>query len=151
MSDGSDAQEKSGFRRIIREAKEEAFHARRKLRREQPSPSFATKREVAAALSDYRDLLWDYRDEGALDTEWDERCVDVDQLDRMLSETVVVEQSLNRRGGAVEKQEVSAVANVSAKHLLRIGKELDSIAKELGFAAPVKHVRPKNHLRWQEE
>jgi hypothetical protein len=133
---------RSGFHRIIREAKEEAFHARRMLRREQPDVGMQTKRDVAAALSDYRDVLWDYHEEDALDTEWDEREVDVDVIDRLLSETVTVEQSLNRRGGAVQRSEVPLVANASVEFLLDIGKELDAIAKELGFAASAREKTP---------
>jgi hypothetical protein len=146
MSDryGDDTGSETGFRRIIREAKEEAFHARRQLRRDQPSPSVETKRNVAAALSDYRDALYDYRDEGVLETPWDEREVNIDELDAYLSQTTTMEQSLNRRGGASEVKTVPLVAKVPAERLFRIGKELDSIAKELGFAASAKEQTPSD-------
>jgi hypothetical protein len=141
MSDQQPDRE-SGFRRLIREAKEEAFHARRQLRRELPSPSTGTKRRVAEALADYRDLLWDYHDERVLETPWGEREVDVDVLDAFLSETVTVEQPLNRRGGAVKRVQQPKVARISARRLITIGKELDAIAKELGFAASTKETTP---------
>lgn len=127
-----------GFRKLIREAKEEAFHSRRALRRELPSPSLNTKVEVASALADFRDLLSDYRDEGSLKTPWDEREVDVDEIDVMLSRTVEKEETLNRRGSPTRTRDVPLVAIIPASHLIRIGKELDSIAKELGFAASAK-------------
>lgn len=138
--DGSE----TGFRRLIREAKEEAFHARRQLRRDLPTPSAETKRNVAAALSDYRDVLLDYHDEGALKTSWDDREVNVDVLDKFLAETVTVEQTLNRRGAAVEERTMPLAAKVPADRLFQIGKELDAIAKELGFAAPAKEKTPSD-------
>jgi hypothetical protein len=141
MSDQQTDRE-SGFRRLIREAKEEAFHARRQLRRELPSPSTDTKRRVAEALADYRDLLSDYHDERVLKTPWGERDVDVDVLDAYLSETVPVERPLDRRGGAVETVEAPRVARVRPARLFEIGKELDAIAKELGFAASARDQTP---------
>jgi len=132
----------SGFKRVIREAKEEAFNARRSLRREFPQPSIQTKIRVAAVLSDYRDVLYDYHDETALQTKWDDRSVDVDVLDRALSETTEISQPMNRRGSAENDVPVPLAAEFSARHLLQIGKELDAIAKELGFAASAKDVTP---------
>jgi len=129
-------------RRLIRDAKEEAFHARRQLRREQPEPSLAAKRDLAAALEDYRDQLLDYRDDNALKTDWDDRDVDVDVLPSLLSETTSVTKSLNRRGAPSTTQQVPKVAKTSAASLIRIGKELDKIAAELGFAASTKGITP---------
>lgn len=129
-------------RRLIREAKEEAFHCRRQVRREQPSPSSASKRQLATALADFRDVLWDYHGERALKTPWGEREVDVDVVDALLTETTSTSRSLNRRGSAAETVEVPLVETVSAEHLIRIGKELDAIAKELGFAAAAKDPVP---------
>ena len=57
-----DKKGESGFRRLIRNAKEEAYHARRMLRREMPNPGIDAKHEAAVAHSDYRDILWDYRE-----------------------------------------------------------------------------------------
>lgn len=139
MSDESDGEGGNrGFWRVIREAKEEAFQARRSLRRELPSPTLQTKRAVAEALSDYRDVLWDYHNENALETAWDERPVNVDELDQYLSQTITTREPMNRRGKAAEQVQVPLVAQVSAQKLLAIGKELDAIAKELGFAAEPK-------------
>jgi len=136
MSDDQNDSE-SGFRRLVRESKEEAYHARRQLRRELPAPSMGTKLEVAAALSDYRDVLEDYRDERSLRTPWDER--DVDWIDAALAETTTIEQSVTHHNPAASRQsEVPFAATVDARELLNLGKELDAIAKELGFAAAAK-------------
>ncbi len=140
MTDQRDSSE-TAFGRLIREAKEEAFHARRKLRREQPTPSTSTKRDVADALADYQDVLKDYADEQALEQPWQER-IPYD-IDRLLADTTTIEQSVpSRNPDATKTVEVPAVANVPARDLINIGKELDSIAKELGFAADAKQPTP---------
>jgi len=141
MSDYDDDTD-SGFQRLIREVKEEAFHARRRLRRELPSPSVEAKRETAAALSDYRDVLWDYREEGVLEEAWDERPVNVDEVDRYLTEQTLVEKSMNRRGHAQNSEVAPLIDDIPAQNLFAIGKELDAIAKELGFAASTRDTTP---------
>jgi len=141
MSNDRDSDD-TADRRLIREAKEGAFHARRQLRREQPNPSLASKRDLAAALEDYRDQLLDYRDDNALETDWKKRDVDVDVLPSLLSQTTTVSQSLNRRGSPSTTQQVPKVAKTSSAHLIHIGKELDKIAAELGFAASTKDITP---------
>lgn len=135
MSERDDEPDR-GFRRQIRETKEEAFRARRILRRELPDPSVDTRREVATILSDYRDLLSDYAEESALKEPWDDR--DVDWIDVTLTQTTTVEQPLPRRGNVTEKVEVPRAAVIDPENLLRLGKELDAIAKELGFAASAR-------------
>ncbi len=139
MSDYEDTDGGSGFQQLIRDVKEEAFHARRRLRRELPSPTVEAKREAAAALSDYRDILWDYREEGVLEVAWDQRPVNVDEVDRYLTEKTLVEKSMNRRGDAHNSEVAPLIDDVPAQNLFAIGKELDAIAKELGFAAPAKN------------
>lgn len=139
-SHGNDGETRD--RRLIREAKEECFHARRKLRREQPDPSEQTRQLLCAALGDYRDVLWDYHDERALETPWDERAVDVDVVEQWLSQTVKSNDDLPRRGDAQTAVTVPMSRHVPATQLLHVAKELDAIAKELGFAAPAKDPTP---------
>lgn len=143
MSEQNSDDSKPGYDRLIREAKEEAFHARRRLRREQPSPSAQTKREVAVALADYHDVLTDYRDEQALDADWGERmAVDPDVL---LGRTVAVERGVpSRNRSATETVEMPAAATLSPTDLLALAKELDAIAKELGFAAKARDKTPRD-------
>ena len=136
MSNPDDDAGESGFRRQIRETKEEAFRARRLLRRGLPDPDPETRLDVATILSDYRDLLSDYADEGALRTPWDER--NVDWIDRTLSETTAVERPLPRRGAVTETVQMPKAAGINPQRLLELGKELDAIAKELGFAAAAR-------------
>jgi len=124
------------FGRLIREVKEEAFHARRKLRREQPRPSTDTKLEVAAALADYYDALSDYGGEETLDTPLNER-LSVN-LFILFDKTVTVSEPIPvRNSAACDQRTMPAAAKLPARKLHQIGKELDAAAKELGFAAPV--------------
>jgi len=125
-----------GFRRQIRETKEEAFQARRILRRGLPDPDIEKRIEVATVHSDYRDILSDYAEESALKEPWEER--DVDWIDGVLAQTTTIERPLPRRGAATEKVEVPRAAVLDPGELLELGKELDAIAKELGFAASAR-------------
>jgi hypothetical protein len=133
-----DDDHRSNVHGMVGDAKWEAFHARRALRRELPSPSPEAKSNVAAALSDYRDVLWDYREEGALEIPWDDRPINVDEVDRYLNEKTVVQKRVNRRGNVSEKNTVPLIHKVPAQNLFAIGKELDAMAKELGFAEKPK-------------
>ncbi len=132
----SDETSNQAHERPIIEAKYEAFRARDQLRGELPSPSLSTKRQAARAIANYRDQLVDYRDEGVLETPWDERPVNVDIVDDLLEQTVEINDSTDWAGRNQEKS-VPAVARLDARHLIDIGKELDAIAKELGKAANV--------------
>lgn len=128
------------FRRIVREAKEEAYHARRMLRRDVPDPSVETKLQVASALADYHDVLSDYHSENSLKTPWEQR--NVDWIQTVLAEETTVKEALNRRGNAKKERRVPKAAAVEASELLDLGKRLDAIAKELGFAAAARDTTP---------
>lgn len=140
MSDYDNDDNDRGFRRIVREAKEEAYHARRQLRREAPEPSMQTKLQVAAALADYHDVLSDYHRENSLRTPWEER--DVDWIETVFTETTEIEVPLNRRGRATKSKDVPKAAAVDSRKLYELGKRLDAIAKDLGFAAAAKDTTP---------
>lgn len=142
MSDNNNGQDgKDGWITLIREAKEGAFHARRKLRRELPDPSIETKRDVVAATADYYDILEDYADERAIDGEWGER-VSFDP-NALLGETTRIEQQTSRWDrSSGTGADVPMAASVQPAQLLQLGKELDAIAKELGFAAKADERTP---------
>jgi len=125
------------YERPIKQVKYEAFQARRKVRRELPSVSPQTKLELAEILDDYRDQLSDYRHDTALETAWDERKLDVDVIEELLNQTVDLQTGTDWLGRP-QYQTMPKVAEVDARYLIRIGKELDSIAMELGFAANSK-------------
>lgn len=138
--DADDRRQSEG-RQLIMGAKAEAFEARRTVRRELPDPSQGSREDLAAAIGDYYDLLSDYRDEGALDESFDERFSL--NIDKLLKDTMVIEQSISSRNPhAVEEVEVPRVLDLTPTQLIGIAKELDDIAKELGFAAPARDPTP---------
>lgn len=131
-------------RRLLREAHEQAFIARRQLRAELPNPSAAAKRQLAQAAADFRDKLSDYRGEQALQTPWDERDVNVDIVDQLLSQTTTVREPVDRRGNATKTvtRQLVCSSDVSPQLLIDISKELDAIYKELGFAPSARDPTP---------
>ena len=142
MSKPEGAEGESAGQRLIREAREEAWHCRRKLRRELPNPSRQTKWDTAVANADYHDLLSNYSTERALQTAWDERQVNVDAIEEILGQVTQAPQSMNRRGNAQKPVNVPLVEEVDGQFLIKIGKELDTIAKELGFAPKANNPPP---------
>jgi hypothetical protein len=146
MSSSESATE-SGHGRIVREAKEQAFHARRALRAELPDPSTATKREVAVETAAYADAIEAYADDAAKSPEEDWR----DELpvdpERLVGESVVAtETRANGRGQVQESRRVPAVVQVNAETLLELGQELDRVANRLGFGAQTKNSVPKTEI-----
>jgi hypothetical protein len=143
----ADSASESGHGRIVREAKEQAFHARRALRAELPDPSTATKREVAVETASYADAIEAYAEaaQKSPDGDWrDELPVDPE---RLVGESVLVEQT--RQVGRTQRRETRcapAVARVDAATLLDLGKQLDKVAADLGFAAATKDSVPKTEI-----
>jgi hypothetical protein len=137
----------SGHGRIVREAKEQAFHARRALRSELPDPSLDTKRTVAVETASYADAIEAYADAAQKSPEenWrDELPVDPE---RLVGESVTVEQT--RTAGRTQRrdsQRVPAVAQVNAETLVDLGQELDRVANQLGFGARTKDSVPKTEI-----
>ncbi len=141
MSEYEDSRQR--YEKTIEQAKVEAFRRRAAVREELPSPSVETKRRLAEALANYRDQLVDHRGDTSLKEPWDDREPDVDIVDDLLEQTVKVTSSSDWAGRA-KQQSVPAVAKLDAKHLIEIGKELDAIAKELGFGANTRDTTPED-------
>jgi hypothetical protein len=133
MSQYDEQSDDRGFLRQVREVKEDAFRSRQYLRRQMPDPSIETKIEVAAALSDFRDLLMNKSRSSALSHSWES--YDVDWIEEALVQTTQVERELPRRGRACERVDVPVAATVDAQELLQLGKRLDAIAEDLGWSA----------------
>jgi hypothetical protein len=142
MSKPDGTEGESAGQRLIREAREEAWHCRRRLRRELPKPTREAKWDLAVALADYHDLLSNYSTERALKTAWDERPVNVDVIEDVLNQVTEAPRPINRRGNAQQMANVPLVEEVDGLHLIKIGKELDTIAKELGFAPKANNPPP---------
>jgi len=132
-----DENEQAHYARMVREAKEQCFQARRALRRELPEPEDETKRMVAIETAAYTDALRAYADKHAERRDavhWRER-LPFDP-ERLVSETIEVEET--RQVGRTtrrETEEVPVSTRTDPDVLIELGKELDRIANDLGFGA----------------
>lgn len=124
----------------IRKERSRIQEALTRLDEHKPNVPGDVKNKVGVVLNSYRRSLRRYRDEQALEVDWDERGVDV--LDEYLNQMVYVEVPLNRRGAAKESREELAIRHVPAQTLNRIGEELLDIDKELGFSKQAKNPTP---------
>lgn len=136
--------EPRGDREIIRTARREAAAAVRQFNsaRAAGQVSGNVKRDLANAALNYYDTLYEYRDEGALEEEWSER--GVEWLESAAMETVETEKSLPRANGStttVEQPLLMAVNPVEIRDAIR---ELNDIAKELGFAPSAREHTPSD-------
>lgn len=133
-------------KRVIREAYEEAWHARRALNRGMPNPSRDLRREFCAALADFRALLYKHRDQRALDTPWEEREPDVDAVEDLLTETVTQVNSLDRLGNPKDTEVYHAAGEATPAFLKSVHDELNDIYNELGFAEKPEQLRDRFHI-----
>jgi hypothetical protein len=125
-------------KRIIHDHRERLQAVRGVFREEQlqGGVSEQTLLDLAAAALQYRDVLVDYRDEDALETPWDERRLD--WICSLAGQTIQREESLHRSNGATTVVERPAITAVEPDRLLALTKELDAVAKELGFVAEAR-------------
>jgi len=142
MTSNDDEQDTKASARRIQEAKDQVFQHARAMHRDMPRPGPQLKIELGAALVDYRYLLIDYKDERALTPSWDDRDVNVDLVEQKMQQKTTIRIPKKSRGNLYDDHEVPAVADMSARDLLKIAKELDAISKELGFAAAAKSPTP---------
>lgn len=130
----SDAENYSTPNRTVERLRQRAIEARLELMQNSPNPPVAVKKNAAVALTGYRNQLLIKHDSGLLETPWDEREPDVDQLDQWVGNTIEVERDLNRRNSsATESEKVEVIEVVNWKKIELIGQELDKIASELGI------------------
>lgn len=94
------------------------------------SPS--TKRRLATAAIQYWDMLYEFRSESILD---DGDFPDISPVrDRIGRQTEVVTKS-KRLGQSTTLKTAPAITELSDWYLVELTKELDDLAKKLGFAA----------------
>ena len=141
MSSAEKPPDPTGYDRLIREVKERTFQARRQLRRELPDPTPGTKQDVVAATADYFDVLEDYADDRALEKPFDER-IEINP-NVLLGKTTEGERRVESQNpNASKTATVPLAATINPARLMNLAKELDAIAKELGFAASTRDVTP---------
>jgi hypothetical protein len=130
--------------KIVRSAREEAAVAVRQFNNARRAGRVTSdvRSELARAALNYYDALYEYRDEGALDTEWSER--GIEWLEAAADRTVTVDKRLPRRNGATQKTQKPAILTVAPSRLRDAIRELNDVAKELGFSRSAREVTPSD-------
>lgn len=102
------------------------------------------QQDLATAALNYYYALYEFRDAGALQEEWDDR--GVAWLEEAEGQTVTVEESVPRANGATKTVEKPLLRTVSPQKLKRAILELNDIANELGFSAEASGSSPRTEI-----
>jgi hypothetical protein len=105
-------------------------------------------RELAQRALDFREVLHKYRNEDALDPAWDER--PIHWIDDYQNETRLVEKPSSRRNSNTKTVEQPAILSVDPEALVDVIRELEDIADQLGFSAPVRSPTDHNQVDHDE-
>jgi len=91
-----------------------------------------THRELAVATLQYYDVLYEFRDESVLtDNDWP----DINELRDRVGKTVTKRTHSGVFGETTTTNEVPAVTMLPADRIVTMSKDLDDLAKRLGFSA----------------
>jgi hypothetical protein len=135
MSRSDDNDGQTAADRLIYEAREHLQAVRNQFWRERirGAPSRQVRRELAIAALQLYDVLYEHREDQVVKTDWEESAAT--ELQQLLDETVQVRREA--AGDTANGQTVArpAIMAVSPDRLLEITKELDDLAKKLGFSA----------------
>jgi len=101
-------------------------------------------KDLAVTAEQYRTVLYEFRDEDALDPEWDER--DLDWLDDYLGETVEVEVPGPGMTRNTQTESIPAIQTVDPERIVELTRNLDDVRRELGFAANVDESTPRTEI-----
>lgn len=101
-----------------------------------------THLELAEAVVEYWDVLYEFRDESILN-EGD--FPDIKEVRSRLGKTTQVPQEAPGDTSNKELVEQPAVMDIPTRRLVEISKRLDDLAKQLGFGASVSEKRPIYH------
>lgn len=128
-------QHRSAANRMVYEAREHLQAVRNQFWRErvQGEPSPQVRRELAIAALQLYDVLYEHREDEVVKTDWGESAAT--KLQSLLDETVEVTQDTPGRSTNAIKVERPAIMAVSPDEMLQMTKELDDLAKTLGFSA----------------
>lgn len=123
-------------RRRVQEARNQYWHEA--VRND---VSNETHQLLAAVAVEYFDVLYEFRAEAVLDEDdWP----NIDQIRSRIGKTTTVKSQAPGRSAAMTHKEVPAVTEVPPEEIIRITKELDDLAKTLGFAAEATAVVPED-------
>jgi hypothetical protein len=136
--EGSDPQPK----RLIYDAREQVQAVRNEYWRQSVRGYVSTtmRRELATVAIQYYDVLSEHSEEKAINGQWDDS---VETLREALGSTVEVAVQAPGDTGAVTFEERPAITQLDPDRIVQVTKQLDRIAKELGFGAQVRE--PTHH------
>jgi hypothetical protein len=141
-SDYDDERGGSRTGRIVEEAKVRMFAARSTYRaaRKRNQVTRQVRAELADALEDYYDALWEYADKNQqIKQAWDDSGIGV--IEELSTQTVEVARGSPGRGGNAGGAVESAMMQVDPERLVALSKELDYFANRLGFGKEVNNGR----------
>lgn len=104
-----------------------------------------THRELATVALQYRDVLAEFADEAAVRDRWEES--GVDRLEDLVDETRTQHVEAPGRTSNTETVEKPAVLTVEPRAIYQATKELDTLAKQLGFTAETRDVTPHHDMQ----
>lgn len=130
-------------KRLIYEIREKVQVVRNQFWREavQGYVTQSTKKELAITAVQYYDVLSEHSEEKAVKRDWKDAGVDWIREAIGATETVAVEAPGDT--DAVEYEERPAVMQLDGLQIVRVTKDLDKLAKALGFGAQVRD--PTHH------
>jgi hypothetical protein len=129
--------------RIIYQTRQRVQEVRNQYHRERVfgSVSAETHRELATVALQYRDVLAEHAEEQVVREAWRES--GVDRLEELVGETRPVEVAGAGDTRNTETVQRPAVLAVSHADIYQATKDLDRLAKELGFAASTRDKTPE--------
>jgi len=130
-------------KRVVYDARETVQAARNEVWGElvgRGQVSLHARRQLATAAVQYWDVLKEYGEDRS--TEWEES--GVDQIGALVGETVEVPEPAPGDTNANDTVQRPALLSVDPEQLIDVTKELDTLAKELGFAAGTRDKTPSD-------
>jgi len=107
------------------------------------SASKETKAKFGSVLATYQGLLEIYQNEAVLKQPWGER-LPISDLEAKTVKTISKNITSNPATGSSETQHYPVISKHHGSTLIEHSKELDSIFKELGFAAAASDTIPND-------
>jgi hypothetical protein len=130
-------------KQVVYDARESVQAARNEVWGElvgRGSVSLHARRQLATAAVQYWDVLKEYGEDRT--TEWEES--GVDEIGELVGKTVQVPEPAPGDTSATDMVERPALLSVDPQRLIGVTKRLDTLAKELGFAAGTRDKTPSD-------
>jgi hypothetical protein len=144
MSRADDEAASTPAKRIIFRTRERVQEVRNHYHRERVNGGVSeeTHRELATVALMYRDVLAEHADEAVVRDKWRES--GVDNLEALVGQTRAVDEPAPGRTANTRTVSKPAVLTVPHGEIFMATKKLDTLAKELGFAASAREKTPED-------